>query len=132
MRHFQLHNRNLSLCFPYFLLSFKNNILTIAGGNEGTGGWAWTYKFRNNKSTNKLELIGYDDFNKWVSGNLTTSFNLITGQYEVIVAEYDEKKQDMVSTTHKGKKIVKKIILTQLRKQDLEKLGEIGIQYEPK
>lgn len=38
----------------------------------------------------------------------------------------------MVPTTHKGKKMVGKIILTELRKEDLEKLGEIGIQYAPK
>ena len=47
-------------------LSFTNNILTISGFNSGTGAYSWTYKFRNNKLTKKIELIGYDDFNKWV------------------------------------------------------------------
>jgi len=39
---------------------------------------------------NKIELIGYDTFYKWPSGNINKSFNAITGQYEVIVEQYNE------------------------------------------
>lgn len=58
-------------------LSFDKNILTITGYNSGTGAYSWTYKFRANKLTKKIELIGYEDFNKWVNGNITTSINTI-------------------------------------------------------
>ena len=69
-------------------LSFKKGILLISGYNDGTGAYTWTYKFRANKA-GKMELIGYDDFNKWVSGNLTTSYNAITGSFLVIQEEYN-------------------------------------------
>ena len=71
-------------------LSFTNNVLTIGGYMDGTGGYTYTYKFRNNKTTKKIELIGYDTFYKWPSGNINKSFNAITGQYEVIVEQYNE------------------------------------------
>jgi hypothetical protein len=86
-----IDNKNYSISYDLlgfeFLseLSFANNILIISGYNSGTGAYNWTYKFRNNKLTKRIELIGYDDFNKWVSGNITTSINTITNKYEVLL-----------------------------------------------
>jgi hypothetical protein len=70
-------------------IEFINNVLVVTGGNDGTGAWSFTYKFRNNKLKNKIELIGYDDFSKWVSGNRTTSINLVNGKYGTGYIIYD-------------------------------------------
>ena len=110
-------------------LSFTNNILTISGYNSGTGAYSWTYKFRNNKLTKKIELIGYDDFNKWVSGNITTSINTITNKYEVILEEYNHTKQEMETTKHTGKISIRKIGLTDIKEQDINKLTAVGMKY---
>ncbi|MEZ5047933.1 MAG: hypothetical protein R2831_13190 [Chitinophagaceae bacterium] len=130
-----IDNKNYTI--PYELLgfeflselSFKNNILTISGYNSGTGAYSWTYKFRNNKLTNKIELIGYDDFNKWVSGNITTSINTITNKWEVILEEYNHTKEIMETTKHTGKISIRKIGLTDIKEQDIEKLTGIGMKY---
>lgn len=110
-------------------LSFKNNILTISGYNSGSGAYSWTYKFRNNKLTKKIELIGYDDFNKWVSGNVTTSINTITNKWEVILEEYNHTKGIMETTKHVGKISIRKIGLTDIKVQDINKLTGIGMKY---
>ena len=110
-------------------LSFTNNILTISGCNSGTGAYSWTYKFRYNKLTKKIELIGYDDFNKWVSGNITTSINTITNKWEVILEEYNHTKEIMETTKHTGKISIRKIGLTDMKEQDIEKLTGIGMKY---
>ena len=110
-------------------LSFTNNILTISGYNSGTGTYSWTYKFRYNKLTKKIELIGYDDFNKWVSGNITTSINTITNKWEVILEEYNHTKEIMETKKHTGKISIRKIGLTDIKVQDIEKLTEIGMKY---
>jgi hypothetical protein len=110
-------------------LSFTNNILTISGYNSGTGAYSWAYKFRNNKLTKKIELIGYDDFNKWVSGNITTSINTITNKWEVILEEYNHTKEIMETTKHTGKISIRKIGLTDMKEQDIEKLTGIGMKY---
>ncbi|MBK9480871.1 MAG: hypothetical protein IPO02_02560 [Bacteroidetes bacterium] len=110
-------------------LSFTNNILTISDYNSGTGAYSWTYKFRNNKLTKKIELIGYDDFNKWVSGNITTSINTITNKYEVILEEYNDTKQEMETTKYTGKISIRKIGLTDIKEQDINKLTGIGMKY---
>lgn len=112
-------------------LSITNNVLTIGGYMDGTGGYTYTYKFRNNKNSNKIELIGYDSFYKWPSGNLNKSFNAITGNYEVIVEQYNEQKEEMETTKHVGKFEMQKILLTYLKNSELEKLNTIGKQYEP-
>ena len=110
-------------------LSFTNNILTISGYNSGTGAYSWTYKFRNNKFSKKIELIGYDDFNKWISGNITTSINTITNKYEVILEEYNDTKQEMETTKYVGKISIRKIGLTDIKEQDINKLTGIGMKY---
>lgn len=110
-------------------LSFTNNILTISGYNSGTGAYSWTYKFRYNKLTKKIELIGYDDFNKWVSGNISTSINTITNKWEVIIEEYNHTKEIMETTKHKGKISIRKIGLTDIKKQDINELTGIGMKY---
>jgi len=110
-------------------LSFTNNILTISGYNSGSGAYSWTYKFRNNKLTNKIELIGYDDFNKWISGNITTSINTITNKWEVILRDYNHAKEIMETTKHIGKISIRKIDLTDMSEQDINKLSGIGKKY---
>jgi hypothetical protein len=110
-------------------VKYINNVITIISESQGTGLWTYTYKFRYNKAINKIELIGYDDFNKWVSGNMTTSINLITGKYEVAVEEWNEQKQNHDKKLFTGKKTFKKIYLTELRQTELNKLSEIGLQY---
>jgi hypothetical protein len=110
-------------------LEFKNNVISITSESNGTGLWTYTYKFRNNKVKNKIELIGYEDFNKWSSGYMTTSINLITGKYEVNVEEWNEQKQKHDEKIYTGKKILKKIYLTELHQADLNSLTEIGLQY---
>jgi len=110
-------------------LNFTNNILTISGYNSGTGAYSWVYKFRNNKLTKKIELIGYDDFNKWVSGNITTSINTVTNKYKVILEEYNHAKQEMETTKHTGKISIRRIGLTDIKKEDVDKLTGIGMKY---
>lgn len=130
-----IDNKNYTI--PYELLgfeflselSFTNNILTISGYNSGTGAYSWTYKFRNNKLTNKIELIGYDDFNKWVSGNITTSINTLTNKWRVVLEEYNHTKEIMETTKHTGKISIRKIGLTDIKEQDIKKLTEIGMKY---
>ena len=112
-------------------LSFTNNVLTIGGYMEGTGGYTYTYKFRNNKTTKKIELIGYDTFYKWPTGNINKSFNAITGQYEVIVEQYNENTEEMETTKHEGKFELKKIVLTTIKNSELDELNTIGKQFEP-
>jgi hypothetical protein len=131
---------NMKYSIPYEELGFErlsdlkfiNNVLTIGGYMEGTGGYTYTYKFRNNKSSNKIELIGYDYFYKWATGNISKSFNAINGKYEVTVEKYIESKDEMETTKHEGKFELKKIILTSFKNSDLIKLDNIGKQYEPK
>jgi hypothetical protein len=130
---------NMKYSIPYEELGFEhlsdlkfiNNVLTIGGYIEGTGGYTYTYKFRNNKSSNKIELIGYDYFYKWPSGSINKSFNAINGKYEVTVNQYIESKEEMETTKHEGKFELKKIILTSFKNSDLIKLDNIGKQYEP-
>jgi hypothetical protein len=110
-------------------LSFTNNILTISGYNSGSGAYSWTYKFRHNKLTKKIELIGYDDFNKWVSGNISTNINTITNKWEVILEEYNHTKEIMETTKHTGKISIRKIGLTDIKELDINKLIEIGKKY---
>lgn len=110
-------------------LSFTNNIITISGYNSGTGAYSWTYKFRNNKLTRKIELIGYEDFNKWVSGNITTSINTITNKWEVILEEYNHTKEIMETTKHTGNISIRKIGLTDIKEQDIKILTGIGMKY---
>lgn len=76
-------------------LSFKKNILTIRGGNDGTGAFTWTYKFRHNTKTNEIELIGFDSFSKWISGSITKSINLLTWQYEILLENYNHQTDQM-------------------------------------
>ena len=110
-------------------LSFANHILTISGYNSGNGAYSWTYKFRNNKLTNKIELIGYDDFNKWVSGSMALSINTLTNKWEVVIEEYSHTKEKMITTKHTGKISIRKIGLTDIAEQDIAKLTEIGMRY---
>jgi hypothetical protein len=112
-------------------LRFTNNVLTIGGYMEGTGGYTYKYKFRNNKNSNKIELIGYDSFYKWSTGFINKSFNAITGKYEVIVEQYIEKREKMETTKHEGKFELKKIILTSIKNSEMTKLTTIGKQYDP-
>lgn len=111
-------------------LRFENNVLTFGGYMEGTGMYSPTYKFRNNKITNKIELIGYEYFYKWPTGNFNRSYNALTQKYEITIAEYIEKKEDFDETVHSGKFYTKKIILTELKNSDLYKLDEAGKQFE--
>ena len=130
-----IDNRNYTISYELlgfeflYELSFTNNILTISGYNSGTGAYSWTYKFRNNKLTKKIELIGYDDFNKWVSGNITTSINTITNKWEVILEEYNHTKEIMDTTKHTGKISIRKIGLTDIKEKDITKLTAIGMKY---
>lgn len=110
-------------------LEFKNNVISITSESNGTGLWTYTYKFRNNKVKNKIELIGYEDFNKWVSGCKNTSINLINGKYEVTVQEWNEQKQNHDKKIYTGIKKFKKIYLTELHQPDLNSLTEVGLQY---
>ncbi|MBE0391151.1 hypothetical protein [Flavobacterium sp. PL002] len=131
----KIDNKNYTI--PYDLLgfeflsqlSFRNNILIISGYNSGSGAYSWTYKFRNNKLTKKIELIGYDDFNKWISGNITTSVNTITNKWIVDLEEYNHANGIMESKKHTGKILIRKIDLTDIKKQDINKLTEIGMKY---
>jgi hypothetical protein len=133
----KIDNKNYTLAYERlgfeFLsaLSFKNNVLTITGGNSGTGGYSWTYKFRNNKLTKKIELIGYDDFGKWVSGNITTSVNMLTSKWEVMVTELNHAKNVMDTTKHTGNISIKKIELTDIKDQDINKLWAVSQKYWP-
>ncbi len=79
--------------------------------------------------TKKIELIGYDDFNKWVSGNITTSINTITNKWEVVLEEYNHTSETMETTKHTGKISIRKIGLTDLNEQDINKLTAIGMKY---
>jgi hypothetical protein len=110
-------------------LSFTNNTLTISGFNSGTGAYSWTYKFRTNKSTKKIELIGYDDFNKWVSGNIASSINTLTNKWEVILEEYNPKKEVMETKKYSGEISIRKIGLTDIKEQDIKELTAIGMKY---
>ena len=110
-------------------LEYKNKVITISSQSQGTGLWTYTYKFRFNKSKNKIELIGYEDFNKWASGSMTTSINLATGKYEVKVEEWNEQKQDHDLKSYEGKNFFKKIYLEEIRQTDLSKLNEFGLQF---
>jgi hypothetical protein len=110
-------------------LSFKNNILKIRGYNSGSGAYSWTYKFRYNKQTKKIELIGYDDFNKWVSGSISTSINTITNQWEVKLDQYNHDTDKMETTKHTGKITLRKIELTDIKEEDISKLNAIGMKY---
>jgi len=112
-------------------LSFKNNVLAIAGGNDGTGAYSWSYKFRRNVKTQKLELIGFDSFSKWVSGNITKSINLLTGQYEILLESYNHKKDAMDISKYTGKSAFKKVVLTEITAGSFDKLNEVGKQYTP-
>lgn len=112
-------------------LSFKKGVLVISGYNDGTGAYTWTYKFRANKA-GKMELIGYDDFNKWVSGNITTSFNAITGIFKVMNQEYNHDSNVMETTKHTGKLQWPKMFLTSLTQKDITKLQNINAPYMPK
>jgi hypothetical protein len=131
----KIDNKNYTISYELlgfeFLseLSFINNILTISGYNSGSGAYSWTYKFRNNKISNKIELIGYDDFNKWISGNITSSINTITNKWEVILNEYNHTKEIMETTKHTGKISIRKVVLTSITKQDINKLAKIGMKY---
>ncbi|MFM2386975.1 MAG: hypothetical protein RL660_1732 [Bacteroidota bacterium] len=110
-------------------LSFQNNILKIRGYNSGSGAYSWTYKFRYNKQTKKIELIGYDDFNKWVSGSVSTSINTITNQWEVKLDQYNHDTDKMETTKHTGKITLRKIALTDIKQEDISKLNAIGMKY---
>ncbi len=123
-------NYENDLGFEITEIEFSNNVIIISGGTNGTGAWSFTYKFRYNKLKNKIELIGYEDFSKWVSGNRTTSINLINNKYEVTVMEWNERKQDHDISVFKGKKNFKKIYLTELRNADFEIFSAVGQQYE--
>ncbi|VXB56936.1 exported hypothetical protein [Flavobacterium sp. 9AF] len=133
--HLNIDNKSYTI--PYELLGFEflsklsfiNNVLIISGYNSGTGAYSWTYKFRNNKLTNKIELIGYDDFNKWVSGHIKTSINTLTNKWEVIIEEYNPTKEIMETSKHTGKISIRKIGLTDIKEQDIQKLTEIGMKY---
>ncbi|MPV86432.1 hypothetical protein [Ostreibacterium oceani] len=133
--HLNIDNKNHTISYDLlgfeFLseLSFANNILTISGYNGGTGLYSWTYKFRNNQSTKKIELIGYDDFNKWVSGSISTSINTITNRWEVILKEYNHAKETMETTKHTGKISIRKVGLTDITEKDINKLTGIGMTY---
>ncbi len=130
-----IDNRDYSISYQLlgfeFLseLSFANDILTISGFNSGTGAYSWTYKFRSNKSTKKIELIGYEDFNKWVSGNIASSINTLTNKWEVILKEYNPKKEVMETKKYTGKISIRKIGLTDIKEQDINKLTGIGKKY---
>jgi hypothetical protein len=110
-------------------LSFKNNILIISGFNSGSGYYNWTYKFRYNKESNNIELIGYDDFNKWISGNISTSINTITNKFIVTLTEYNIETDKMETKEFSGKTAIRKIGLTDFKQEDFDKLSEIGMSY---
>jgi hypothetical protein len=123
---------NERLGFQYLSdLKFINKTLLISGGNEGTGGFTWTYRFRYNKTLKQVELIGYDSFSKWVSGSITKSLNLLTGKYKVTVQEYNHAKKKMEATDYQGKFTKKRILLTQLKEGWAEELDNVGSEYAP-
>ena len=112
-------------------LSFKNNIITISGRNGGTGSFSWTYKFRHNSKSQKIELIGFDSFSKWVSGSITKSINLLTGKYEITLEEYNHEKDKMETSKYTGSSKFDKIVLTEVKEGTFDKLNEVGNQYAP-
>jgi hypothetical protein len=123
---------NERLGFQYLSdLKFINKTLLITGGNEGTGGFTWTYRFRYNKTLKQVELIGFDSFSKWVSGSITKSLNLLTGKYKVTVQEYNHTAKKMEATDYQGKFTKKRIILTQLKEGWAEELDKVGSEYAP-
>jgi len=112
-------------------LTFKNKIITISGGNNGTGAFSWIYKFRHNSKTQKIELIGFDSFSKWVSGNITKSVNLVTEKYEIILEAYNYEKDKMEVSKFTGKAKFDKVALTEIKESSFDKLNELGQQYTP-
>jgi hypothetical protein len=127
------HVVSLEAYFPFEFLDelvFDKNVLILSGYNNGTGGFSWKYKFRYNKVTDHIELIGYDDFNKWVSGYMKTSFNVITGDWIIERIQFDDEGEDFTITTQKGNKKTDKIILTALKSEDLFSLSD-GFEFPP-
>ncbi len=118
------------LGFEYLTaLNFKNKVLSITGRNDGTGGHTWVYKFRAN-AKHEMELIGYERYYKWVSGNVSKSYNVVTGKYFVTINKYDPFKEEMASTQYFGKSTVKGIYLLDITEKDLIALDNIGSYYE--
>ena len=113
-------------------LNFNNNIITISGGNSGTGAFTWTYKFRYNPGKEKIELIGFDSFSKWVSGSITKSVNLLTDEYEIKLNEFNHEKNKMEMSRYNGKSKFSMIFLTEIRESSFDTLNELGQQYAPR
>ena len=137
---FEIFLDNKKFFIPFRLLgfsslegiSFTKKIFTIESGFEGTGMYNSIYKFRNNSKTKKMELIGYEYGFKWVTGNFHKSYNALTGNYEIILSEYNEKKDKFDEKKFNGIKAIEKINLNDITENKLKSLFKIGSEYEPK
>ena len=114
-------------------LGLKNKILILETSMRGTGLYTRIYKFRKSKKTNQIELIGYDySFRITQGGNYNLSYNAITGDYEIGIAIPNKKRDGFDGKSYKGKKVISKIYLSDIKINTLDNLFKIGVEYEQK
>ena len=116
----------------YFLNpKLKNKTLEFQLYQEGTGVYGHNLKLRYNNKYRKIELIGYDNSYRTPEGHCNKSYNLLTGNYNVINDFYDNNSGKIKIKKFKGyKKQTNKIFIEDFTNKLFEVLADVGHEYE--
>ena len=109
-------------------LKIKKNVLEVGCFRDGTAAFGRFLKFRFDANKKTFRLIGYNSGYKSGAGeHCDKSYNLIDGTY---IVNYEKSLPNVHKETYKGKKIIEKIFINDIDVDVLNKLDEVGNEFE--
>ena len=108
-------------------LTANKNVLQFGYCNDGTAHVCNFFKLRYNKAARKMQVIGYDGgYSASISERIDKSYNLLTGQFEIIRSQPGENEQAVIKST-KGKTTARRnLYLQNLNAKIITDLSWVG------
>lgn len=109
-------------------LKIKKNVLEVGYFRDGTAAFGRFLKFRFDEKKKTFRLIGYDSGYRLGAGEYCDkSYNLIDGTY---IVNFEKSLPNEHTETYKGRKIIEEIHINDIDINLLNKLDEVGSEYE--
>ena len=109
-------------------LKIKNDVLEVGYFRDGTAAFGRFLKFRFEEKKKTFKLIGYDSgYRSGAGEHCDKSYNLIDGTY---IVNFEKSLPNEHTETYKGRKIIEDIYINDIDINVLNKLDEVGSEFE--
>ncbi len=123
---FAFHNPDDLAIYP-MPLEVNNNVLTMGYYSDGTAAFGCFFKLRYHNSK-QVQIIGYDSEYRLPNGYINKSYNLLTGDYNVMVQKIEDGTEKV--NRYQGNTNPITAFLNDLNFDTLYQLDDVGSEFE--